>query len=147
MGYYGKYCRVCEFAIIKDFYANLKLKNETPLARIDWIRGREVPYDKEVIHLYIQDNYVAHHRKLDLFLIQLEKGNWKCDQIVIDISELGKAFHLGQTRLLLSVKRSDMTIQAQIWMKFLINNVIPLSYTRSTTLKTTQLIWYIIKGK
>lgn len=61
--------------IVKEFYANTKLINEAPLVRVSWIRGREVPYDKNVIYAYIKYNYLAHHRKFEPFSIQLTKGN------------------------------------------------------------------------
>lgn len=55
--------------IVKDFYTNVKSNNEAPLAIISWVRGREVPYDRDVCKEYIEDNYVAHYKKLDPFSI------------------------------------------------------------------------------
>lgn len=57
--------------IVKEFYANAKPIDEAPLARISWVWGREVSYDRDVIRAYIKDNYVTNSINLDPFLIHL----------------------------------------------------------------------------
>lgn len=36
------------------------------MAKISWEWRRQVPFDRDAIHEYILENYVAHSRRLDL---------------------------------------------------------------------------------
>lgn len=90
---------------------------------------------------------MENYKRLDPFVVKLERGNWNYDEIVDDICELGNTNQLGWDGLPIHFKRPDMTVQAQIWMAFVLRNVNSVSDTSSPTLKIAQLIWYIIKGK
>ncbi|KAI5400985.1 hypothetical protein KIW84_065719 [Lathyrus oleraceus] len=86
-------------------------------------------------------------RRLDPFAVQLAKGNCDCAEIDVDIYETKNTYQFGQDGLPIHFKRSGLTIQAQIWMTFLLHNVTPTIHTSIVTLKTPHLIWYIMKGK
>lgn len=43
----------------------------------------------------MKDDYVDNLRKLDLFAIQLAKGNWDYNPITTNISKSGKTYELG----------------------------------------------------
>lgn len=55
--------------IVKYFYVNAKPANDAPLARVYWVRDRQVSYVRDVIHAYIEDNYVTHPINLDPFAL------------------------------------------------------------------------------
>lgn len=51
--------------IVQEFYVNNKPKEDSPYARLSWIHGRIVPFDRDAIHAYIEVNYVADPNMLD----------------------------------------------------------------------------------
>lgn len=88
------------------------------------------------IHVYIEDHYVTNPRRLDPFAIQTGEGNWNYDEITVDICEARKTYELGRDKCHIHIKRSNMTIQAQIWMTFILHNITRVSNTLSINLKT-----------
>lgn len=62
--------------IISKFYASVKPNEDEPLVKVFWVHGQRVPFDRDVIHAYIEDSYMENSRRLNPFTIQVAKGNW-----------------------------------------------------------------------
>lgn len=65
---------VVNLDMVREFYANAKPTR--PLEKVSWVRSQRDIFDRDIIHSYIEDKYVAHLRRLDPFVVNLEKGNW-----------------------------------------------------------------------
>lgn len=81
--------------ILWEFYVNAKPTKEAPLENVSWVRGCRVPFNRDIIHSYIEYHYVAGSRRLNPFVAQLHKGKWDYDEIDVDICEAGKTYELG----------------------------------------------------
>lgn len=84
---------------VQEFYENAKPTKDSPSTRLFWVWGRIVPLDRDVIHAYIKDNYVANLDQLDQFIKHQARGNWNYNRITIDICEAGKTYEVGQDGL------------------------------------------------
>lgn len=93
-------------------------------------------YLTDIFHAYIKYNYVDNPKRLDLFAIRVVKWNWNYDEIVVDICKAWKIYKLGWDAHPIYFKRPNMTIQAHIWITFLLHNVTLVSHISSTTLIT-----------
>lgn len=72
-----------------------------------------IHFDKEAIHAYIQYNYVANPRNLNLFAIQLVKGNLDYGRITSDICEVRKTYELGRDERHIHFKRFYLNRQSK----------------------------------
>lgn len=87
--------KIVNLNIVKELYANAKPTKEAPLEKVSWVSGRRVSFDRDVIHGYIKDNYVANSRRLDPFAMHLTKGNSDYDEMATSICEAEKTYQLG----------------------------------------------------
>lgn len=78
--------------IVREFNENTKPIEDAPLEKVYLVWGRWVPFDRDVIHAYIEDHYIAILRRLDPFAIQEVKVNGNYDEIIIDIYEARKIY-------------------------------------------------------
>lgn len=60
---------------VQEFYENAKPTKDSPSTRLFWVQGRIVPLDRDVIHAYVKDNYVANLDQLDQFIKHQARGN------------------------------------------------------------------------
>lgn len=92
---------------MRELYANAKSIDDAPMVKVSWVRGQQVSFYRDVIHVYIEDNHMAHFIRLDPFVVHLVKGNLDCDEIAVNTCEAGKTNQLGRDGLLIHFK--DLT--------------------------------------
>lgn len=52
--------------IIKDLYANAKpWDDDAMISRVSWVRGWQVPYDRETIREYLEDTFMENPNEVD----------------------------------------------------------------------------------
>lgn len=67
---------VVNLDMVREFYENAKPTKERPLEKVSWVQSQRDIFDRDIIHSYIEDKYVAYLRRFDPFVVYLEKGNW-----------------------------------------------------------------------
>lgn len=50
---------------------NAKSIEEAPLPKVSWAQGRRVLFDRDYIHSYLEDDYVANSKSFDPFIVKL----------------------------------------------------------------------------
>lgn len=48
------------------------------------MRGKQVPYDKEIIHEYLEDTFAENSDEVDPFSKEVVKNNWDYNKIIVD---------------------------------------------------------------
>lgn len=131
--------------IIREFYSNAKLVGENEmLERTSLVRGRQTPYDWDAIHDWLEDAFELLEGGFDAFSWEVHGNNWNYDRIVVYICTENEIYEIDWLGKPIQLKNSNITMEAQMWIIFLLHNVTPKLNTSSKSLQMAQLIWFII---
>lgn len=72
--------------IIRGPYANAKPSQvDATMIRTSWVRGRNIPYDRDAIHNYLEDACDLLQWGLNAYSWECHGNYWNCDTIASNI--------------------------------------------------------------
>lgn len=135
--------------IVREFYANafpIEGSGE-PIEHKSWVRGRTVHYDRDTINTLLGAPYERREGFLDHFHTMLNEPTSRGFSN-LEVAELlciqGRTFDTNPEGYPRRIRRKYMTTMAQIWMTFLIHNVIPKSHVSTLPMDDCCLIFSIL---
>jgi len=128
---------------ILEFYTNAWVEDQNNLRAK--VKGKWVYYDMNAINHFL-GNPLPNNEGCVYQAIKDSKDEWFNERdIVKKLCIKNKSFQTGSTRHSLTIKRKDMKTLAQVWMTFLLANIIPLGHVSDLNLPRCQLLYSIMR--
>jgi hypothetical protein len=132
-------------SIVREFYVNALPSTGsrgTP-ERKTWVRGKVIDYSRDTINEFLGTPFLKeadyYHRRLTD-----EMHPFEDDQTARELCIEGLSFQESRTGKALRILRRALKTLSQIWMAFLLANVIPRMHVSDLTMRYCHLIYCIL---
>ena len=128
--------------IVLEFYTNSWVEDPNDLKAK--VKGKWIYYDRNAINQFL-GNPLPDNVECTYQTIKNSRDGFRERTIIEKLCILNKSFHTGSTGHSLRIKRKDMKTVAQVWMTFLLANIIPLGHVSYLNLPRCQLHYFITR--
>ena len=129
--------------VILEFYTNAWVEDQNNLRAK--VKGKWVYYDRNAINNFL-GNPLLDNEECAYQAIKDSKDEWFNERDIVNkLCIQNKSFQTGSTGHSLRIKRKDMKTLAQVWMTFLLANIIPLGHVSDLNLPRCQLLYSIMR--
>jgi len=129
--------------IVSEFYTNAWVEDSNDL-KVK-VKGKWIYYDRNAINHFLgnplPDNVECTYQTIKNLIYEWFNERYIVEKLCIP----NKSFQTGSTGHLLRIKRKDMKTLAQVWMTFLLTNIIPLGHVSDLNLPRCQLLYTIMR--
>ncbi|CAL0313553.1 unnamed protein product [Lupinus luteus] len=135
--------------VVREFYANAYLVDEDgeELAYRSWVRGKVILFDRDTIHALLHEpSGPADYDWINEVSTRFDDSTITRKQILRLLCIPGTSFSTNSDGQPLRLYRKHMTQLAQLWMMFLVHNVIPNSHVSSLPLPDCYLLYALMSG-
>ncbi|ESW21384.1 hypothetical protein PHAVU_005G066300 [Phaseolus vulgaris] len=129
--------------IVLEFYTNAWVEDLNDLKAT--VKGKWIYYETNAINHFL-GNPLPDNAEYTYQTIKKSTDEWFNERdIVQKLCIPNKSFHTGSIGHSLRIKRKDMKTLAQVWMTFLLANIIPLGHVSDLNLPRCQLLYSIMR--
>jgi len=129
--------------IVLEFYTNASVEDPNDLKAK--VKGKWIYYDRNAINHFL-GNPLPDNAKCTYQTIKNSRDEWFNERDIVEkLCIPNKSFQTESTGHSLRIKRKDMKTLAQVWMTFLLANIIPLGHVSDLNLPRCQLLYSIMR--
>ncbi|CAL0333349.1 unnamed protein product [Lupinus luteus] len=135
--------------VVREFYANAYPVDGDgeELAYRSWVRGKVILFDRDTIHALLHEpSGPADYDWINEVSTRFDDSTITRKQILRLLCIPGTPFSTNSDGQPLRLYRKHMTQLAQLWMMFLVHNVIPNSHVSSLPLPDCYLLYALMSG-
>ncbi|KAF1876729.1 hypothetical protein Lal_00031544 [Lupinus albus] len=137
--------------VVQEFYANAYPPEEggEVVEHKSWVRGKVIRYDRDYLNMMLNNPYEKRDGHPDGYHLKMANTHtmthgFNNDETAGLLCIPGRSYSANIDGRPKRIYRKDMTTLAQIWMIFLLHNVIPNSHVSSLPLFVYYLIYSIL---
>ena len=132
--------------LIREFYANAYPLMRSSSRRVSWVRGTQIPYDRQAIDDFLGTGYVLADDDLDSLTRIRNADGFTEDLMLSTLCLPGRSFAQGRTGQNTKLLRKDLKSIARIWQNFLFSNVLPITHISDVNIPRAELMCAILQG-
>lgn len=131
-----------DLEIVLEFYANAWPTQEGVLDQRSRVQGQWIPYDRDSISQFLGDPLILVEGETCDYFVRKNRASG-FDDVVIGqlLCSVGHDYIYSTTKRQLRILRTSMTTLTQIWMTFLLSNILPSDHNSDLTIPKCHLVY------
>jgi len=132
--------------IVHEFYANAWTGGEGTQEMRSSVRGKWVPFDRDSISAFLGDplqlrgdNDCTYHQ------LRARTYGFNDDEVAREICLANHSYKVEATRKPWRILRKHMKTLSQIWMVFMLTNIVPICHVSNFNIPTCHLLYCLLK--
>jgi len=131
--------------IVREFYSNAYLERQERHRRKTIVRGRWIKYSPQVIDDLLENPYRRQDEQCHYQRLCGRKKGFSNRKVAAVLCMPGKGYQLTEAGKETRIRRRDMRTLAQVWLTFLLANVMPTGHVSDINVAKSNLLFSMMQ--
>jgi len=127
--------------IVREFYSNAYLERQKRHRRKTMVRGRWIRYNPQAIDDLLENPYRRQEEQCHYLRLCGRKKGFNSRKVATVVCMPGKGYQLTEAGKETRIRRRDMRTLAQVWLTFMMANVMPTGHVSDIKVTKSNLLF------
>jgi len=132
--------------IVRDFYANAWAERQDRNHRKTMVWGRRISYSPQAIDDFLGNPFPKQEEKCHYQRLCSRKKGFGNRKVVVALCMPSKGYQIAACGKETRIRRGDMRMLSQVWLTFMLANVVPIGHVSNINVARSNLLFSMIQN-
>jgi len=131
--------------VVREFYANAWAEKQDRRQRKSMVRGKWISYSPQAIDDYLGSPFPIQEEECHYQRLSSKKKGFSNRKVATALCMPGKGYQIAASGKETRIRRGDMRTLSQVWLTFMLANVVPTSHVSDINVAKSNLLFSMIQ--